>query len=129
MSRSETLTVYSLLGLLSANGLYMLLYAWLFGMSLWITFFGGVIAYKALPRQQFGILQHRTFPVYFVTSTVLSSSLVALWTLSHPDVITNIYHPHVANVAQVYALASVMIGQSANYFIIGPLTSRYVFHF
>jgi len=127
MSKVKLFTTSSLKGLFSVNGVYILLYAWLFGMALWITFFGGVIAYKALPRHQFGALQHRTFPVYFVISIVLSSSLIALWTLSHPDVITHIYHPNVADVAQVYALAIVMIGQSANYFVIGPLTSRTMF--
>jgi hypothetical protein len=65
MSKVDTLTISSLLKLLSANGLYMLLYGWLFGMSmlfpalsesllrpcliaLWITFFGGVFVFFAL---------------------------------------------------------------------------------
>jgi len=127
MSNVETLTISSFKKLLSVNGVYLILYAWLFGMALWITFFGGVIAYKSLSRQHFSVLQHRTFLVYFAISIALSSSLIALWTLSHPDVITHIYRPNVADVAQVYVLASVVIGQSANYFIIGPLTSRTMF--
>jgi len=127
MSKVEVLTVSSLIGIFSVNGLYMVLYAWLFGMALWISFFGGVIAYKSLPRHHFGTLQHNTFLVYFAISIGLSATLIALWTWSHPDVMSHIYYLNVADVAQVYALASVMIGQSANYFIIGPLTSRTMF--
>ncbi|KAG6817617.1 hypothetical protein H0H87_006245 [Tephrocybe sp. NHM501043] len=121
----QTLTLSSLWALAtSTNSLYLLGYAWLFGMSLWVTFFGGVIAYKALPRQMFGNLQHKTFPTYFVISMILSSSLLTVWTLSHPNVAENITRPFVADVAQAYALAIVLLGQAFNYFVIGPLTSK-----
>ncbi|RDB28421.1 hypothetical protein Hypma_015199 [Hypsizygus marmoreus] len=124
----ETLTLSSLWNLVvSPHGLYLIGYAWLFGMSLWVSFFGGVIAFKTLPRQQFGNLQHRTFPIYFVLSIGLSSSLLALWTASHPDVITHITRPNVADVAQAYALAYVLLAQGFNYFVIGPLTSKTMF--
>ncbi|GAW03404.1 Transmembrane protein 205 [Lentinula edodes] len=98
MSKVEEITISSFLSLFTSNGLYMILYSWLFGMSLWITFFGGVIAFKALPRQQFGNLQHKTFPIYFVISITL-----------------------------VYILFSVLISQGINYTVIGPLTSRTMF--
>ena len=72
----------------------------------------------------FAALQHQTFPIYFVISITLSSSMLALWTWSHPDVITYILRPNVADVAQAYALGSVLLSQSLNYFVVGPMTSK-----
>ncbi|KAF9458358.1 hypothetical protein BDZ94DRAFT_1173849 [Collybia nuda] len=127
MTQVEVLTLHSIISLVSPHGLYLVGYAWLFGMSLWISFFGGVIAFKALPRQQFGNLQHKTFPIYFVISIIISSFLLGFWTISHSNVITHITRPNVADVAQAYALASVLLCQAFNYFVIGPLTSRTMF--
>ena len=87
-----------------------------------------MIAYKALPRPMFATLQHQTFPVYFVVSMGLSVSMLSLWTWTHPDVITHILYPQVADVAQAYALGMVLLSQGANYFVVGPLTSKYVVH-
>ncbi|KAF5384688.1 hypothetical protein D9757_006229 [Collybiopsis confluens] len=127
MSKVEELTLSSVLSLFSANGLYTILYSWLFGMSVWITFFGGIIAFKTLPRQQFGNLQHKTFPIYFVLSISIVSSLLVLWTFSHPDVLTYYDRPLVADVSQFYLLISVLMSQGTNYFVIGPMTSKTMF--
>jgi hypothetical protein len=113
--------------LANLDGLYLVGYAWLFGMSVWISFFGGVIAFKTLPRHQFGALQHKTFPIYFVLSMLLSMSLLATWVIKHPDVMVNLTRPNVADVAQAYVLATVLAAQGANYFVVGPLTSKTMF--
>lgn len=84
----------------------------------------GVIAYKALPRHMFGALQHKTFPIYFVLSMGLSSGMLGFWTWTHPDVLTHVHRPYVADVAQAYALAAVILAQASNYFVVGPLTSK-----
>ncbi|KAF8528076.1 hypothetical protein BU17DRAFT_38494 [Hysterangium stoloniferum] len=126
-NRYQTLTLSSILDLASIDGLYTLGYSFLFGMSIWVSFFGGVIAHRALPRQQFGALQHRTFPVFFRTSEVLSSVLLVLWTLSHPDVVPNWHDPTNADVAQAYVLATVLLAQGANDWVVGPLTSKTMF--
>ncbi|KAJ7596638.1 hypothetical protein C8J56DRAFT_917933 [Mycena floridula] len=127
-TETELITFATLRNLpLSHQGLYLLGYAWLFGMSLWISFFGGVIAYKTLPRHQFGALQHKTFPIYFVISVLLSSSLLASWSLTHPSVLTEYRRPLIADVAQAYTLASVLLAQGMNYFVVGPLTSKTMF--
>jgi len=102
-------------------------YGWAFGMSVWVTFFGGIIAYKTLPRQQFGNLQHKTFPIYFLTTIGLSAGLLSLWTSAHPEVLSNLTRPSVASVAQAYALAAAGLNQSFNYFVVGPLTSKTMF--
>ncbi|KAI0359078.1 hypothetical protein OH77DRAFT_1420628 [Trametes cingulata] len=127
MAKVSTLSWSSFLALFNAQGLYQVGYAWLFGMTLWVTFIGGTIAFKTLPRQQFGTLQHRTFPIYFVISIALSSGLLGLWTYSHPRVLTNYLTPSDGDVAQAYALAAVLLSQAANHFVIGPLTSKTMF--
>ncbi|KAJ7225881.1 hypothetical protein GGX14DRAFT_422725 [Mycena pura] len=127
MPELQKLSISGVLGLVNLSGLYLVGYGWLFGMSLWITFFGGVIAYKTLPRAQFSALQHKTFPIYFVLSLGLGSALLGLWTLSHPAVLTHYANPLVADVAQAYTLAFGILAQGANYFVIGPMTSKTMF--
>ncbi|TFK57547.1 hypothetical protein OE88DRAFT_1651322 [Heliocybe sulcata] len=127
MAKIDTLNLATLGQIFSLNGLYMLGYSWLFGMAIWVTFFGGIIALRALPRHQFGTLQHRTFPVYFVISMALTSFLSAKWVFSHPDVVTYITSPSHADVAQLYALAFAFVCQATNYFAVGPLTSKTMF--
>ncbi|KAJ7042633.1 hypothetical protein C8F04DRAFT_1030463 [Mycena alexandri] len=124
----QTLSLATVLGLFTTDGLYLVAYGWLFGMSLWISFFGGVIAYKTLPRPQFGALQHKTFPVYFVQSIGLGFTLLGLWTVNHPVVRTHYASPLVEDVAQAYTLAFVILAQGSNYFVVGPLTSKTMFH-
>ncbi|PPQ92706.1 hypothetical protein CVT25_014013 [Psilocybe cyanescens] len=119
MARIQLLSFASLAGLFNLNALYLVGYAWLFGMSVWISFFGA--------RHQFGALQHKTFPVYFVLSMLLSSGLMAIWTFKHPDVLVYLTRPNVADVAQLYALATVFASQALNYFVVGPLTSKTMF--
>ncbi|CDO70240.1 hypothetical protein BN946_scf184942.g40 [Trametes cinnabarina] len=114
MAKVSTLSWSSFLSLFNAQ-------------ALWVTFIGGTIAFKTLPRQQFGNLQHRTFPIYFVLSIALSSSLLGLWVYSHPSVLQNYLHPTQGDVAQAYALAAVVLSQAANHLIIGPLTSKTMF--
>ncbi|KAI0639108.1 hypothetical protein C8Q77DRAFT_36831 [Trametes polyzona] len=127
MAKVSTLSWSSFLSLFNAQGLYQVGYAWLFGMTLWVTFIGGTIAFKTLPRQQFGTLQHRTFPIYFVISIALSSGLLGLWTYSHPKVLTHYLDATDGDVAQAYALVAVVLSQAANHFVIGPLTSKTMF--
>lgn len=75
-------------------------------------------------RQQFGALQHRTFPIYFSISIALASGLLGLWTYSHPNVLEHATNPQVADVAQAYTLGAIVLSQLANSLIIGPMTSK-----
>jgi Domain of unknown function (DUF4149) len=84
------------------------------------------LAHLNSARHHFGNLQHKTFPIYFVISLVLTSCLLGLWTFSHPNVLTHIARPNVADVAQAYTLMTAIFCQSLNYFVIGPLTSKCV---
>lgn len=65
--------------------------------------------------------------MFFRSSEIVSALLLALWTLSHPDVLLSWYNPVVADVAQAWALASVLLAQGANDFVVGPLTSKTMF--
>ncbi|KAG1826193.1 uncharacterized protein BJ212DRAFT_330851 [Suillus subaureus] len=127
MACVEVLSLTSLLGTLSPKGAYILGYGWLYGMSVWVSFFGGIIALRALPRHQFGALQHKTFPVYFSSSIGLSSALLGLWAYAHPGLLANITSPLRADVVQAYVLGTVIVLQSCNQLVVGPMTSSTMF--
>jgi hypothetical protein len=61
----------------------------------------------------------------FQMSLALSAGLSAVWMYTHPDVLTHIARPQVADVAQLYSLASVALGNVFNLLVVGPMTSRY----
>lgn len=79
-----------------------------------------------IARQQFGNLQHKTFPIYFQISIGLSSVLLGLWVYFHPAVKSHYLNVFAVDVIQAYTLLSVALMQSTNYFVIGPLTSKFV---
>ncbi|KZT06323.1 uncharacterized protein LAESUDRAFT_726152 [Laetiporus sulphureus 93-53] len=127
MSSVQVLSLASIRALFNLRSLYLITYGWLLGMSIWVTFIGGTIALRTLPRHQFGTLQHRTFPIYFMISIAMSSGLLALWSRAHPTVLTEITNPALADVAQAYALGTVTIMHLINHFVVGPLTSKTMF--
>ncbi|KAF8482144.1 hypothetical protein DFH94DRAFT_627906 [Russula ochroleuca] len=124
LKTTDRLTFGTLFSLFNLRGLYTLSFSFIFGMSLWVTFIGGVITYKTLPRQQFGSLQQRLFPVYFKLNALISSGLLLVWVRNHDTVITQIAHPTNPDVSQAYALAVVAISQALNAVWIGPATSK-----
>ena len=79
-----------------------------------------------IARQMFGTLQHSTFPVYFKLSILLAGGLLGAWIYGHPKALDNLTDPTRADVAQIYTLGSIVLAQSANQFVVGPLTSKYV---
>lgn len=58
---------------------HILSYGSLLGSTLFQSFIGGVVAYKALPRPQFSTLQQKTFPIFFAMQSVLPLILVATY--------------------------------------------------
>jgi len=121
---SDCLTFATLLGLLNFRSLYTLGFSFIFGMSLWVTFIGGIIAYKTLPRQQFASLQHHTFPVYFKFNAIVSSGLLFAWIRNHSTIIAQLAHPTVPDVCQAYTLGVVAIAHTLNIVWFGPATSK-----
>ncbi|KAF7320033.1 DUF4149 domain-containing protein [Mycena kentingensis (nom. inval.)] len=141
---TKHISLSTVAGLFNLKGTYQLAFSFLFGMSVWISFFGGrvssrlfatpltvrragVIAYKTLPRPQFGALQHKTFPIYFLLSQALGGGVLAIYVFEHPAVLTQYASPRVPEVAQAYTLLFAILLQSTNYFIVGPMTSKTMF--
>ncbi|MCO5599532.1 hypothetical protein L7F22_053638 [Adiantum nelumboides] len=63
---------------------YLLSFATAWGTSLWVTFIGGIIMFKHLPRHQFGNLQSRMFPAYFSLVAVCAAICTAGFSIIHP---------------------------------------------
>jgi len=96
-------------------------------MNIWHTFIGGIIQIRALPRQQFGALQARTFPKYFAISSCVSYWLLATWIFKHPDVPAQMSKYSVADVAQAWTLIFVGVMQTLNWAYLGPKTAVVMF--
>jgi hypothetical protein len=88
---------------------HLLSYASVTGMTLWHSFIGGPVAFKVLPRQEFGLLQSRLFPVYFSLQTILNG--VCLVTTSNRN-------------ARIIFLIGAVSGL-INLTIVGPWTTKY----
>lgn len=54
--------------------------------------------------------------------------MIVYWVFTHPNVVTYISRPEVADVAQLYALLTIFGVQALNYFVIGPITSKCVYN-
>lgn len=84
----------------------------------------GIIAHKALTRQAFSVLQAKTFPVYFMTSTGLSSILLALWSAANWEDMHGSYLSMKPVVFQAYTLLLIIVLSMVNWFVIGPKTNE-----
>ncbi|WCJ22298.1 Late embryogenesis abundant protein (LEA) family protein [Euphorbia peplus] len=63
---------------------HLLSFSTAFGAALWVTFIGGIIMFKNLPRHQFGNLQSKMFPAYFWLVGVCCATSVASFGYLHP---------------------------------------------
>ncbi|KAI6674551.1 hypothetical protein NL676_002457 [Syzygium grande] len=63
---------------------HLLGFATAWGAALWVTFIGGIIMFKNLPRHQFGNLQGKMFPAYFTMVAVCCAISVASFGYLHP---------------------------------------------
>lgn len=88
---------------------HLLSYASVTGITLWHSFIGGPVAFKVLPRQQFGLLQSKLFPIYFSLQSVLNG--VCLVTTSH------------RNGRIVFWIG--LVGGVLNLILVGPWTTKY----
>lgn len=121
---TDSLTFETLIGLFNFRGLYALSFSFIFGMTLWVSFIGGVIIHRVLPQRQFGPLQQRLLPVYFKLNTLISSGLLLAWIRNHSAVTAHLACPMVPDVSQAYALFIVVATQALNLFWFGPTTSK-----
>ncbi|CAN6226617.1 unnamed protein product [Urochloa humidicola] len=63
---------------------HLLAFATAWGAGFWVAFIGGTIMFKNLPRHQFGSLQGKMFPAYFMLMSVCSVISVAAFAYLHP---------------------------------------------
>ncbi|KAK4056341.1 hypothetical protein OIO90_002785 [Microbotryomycetes sp. JL221] len=58
------------------RGAYSVVLGTVLGSTLWHSYIGGPVAFKALPRQQFGHLQSKLFPKFFLLQAAASGLLL-----------------------------------------------------
>ncbi|XP_072976786.1 uncharacterized protein [Typha angustifolia] len=63
---------------------HLLCFSTAWGAALWVTFIGGIVMFKNLPRHQFGSLQGKMFPAYFMLVAVCAAVSVAAFAYLHP---------------------------------------------
>ncbi|KAJ8440831.1 hypothetical protein Cgig2_000719 [Carnegiea gigantea] len=63
---------------------HLLCFSTAWGAALWVTFIGGIIMFKHLPRHQFGNLQSKMFPAYFTMVGISCAISVAAFGYLHP---------------------------------------------
>ncbi|CAD6255800.1 unnamed protein product [Miscanthus lutarioriparius] len=68
----------------AARLVHVLAFATAWGAGLWVTFVGGIVMFKYLPRHQFGSLQGKMFPAYFMLISVCSAISVAAFAYLYP---------------------------------------------
>ncbi|BAF30025.1 uncharacterized protein [Oryza sativa Japonica Group] len=68
----------------AAKVAHLLCFATSWGAALWATFIGGIIMFKNLPRHQFGNLQGKLFPAYFMLISACAAVSVAAFAYLHP---------------------------------------------
>lgn len=93
---------------------HVLAYAFLFGATVYQSFFAGIIAFKTLPYQQFSLLQSKVFPIYFSMQAILSTFLL----LTRPVAFEGTRRTVNA------VLATVFLCTFINLLILAPLTRR-----
>ncbi|GJN88075.1 hypothetical protein Rhopal_001031-T1 [Rhodotorula paludigena] len=103
------------------RGLYNILLGTTLGTTVWHSFIGGPVAYKALPRQQFGHLQSKLFPKFFSLQSVASLALAALYGRSRTVSWTRFWRTGDRN---AWALVFMVATGFANWWFVGPLTTN-----
>ncbi|KAA8549099.1 hypothetical protein F0562_000783 [Nyssa sinensis] len=81
-SKSDGQHQPKLSGILKLAHLLSFSTAW--GAALWVTFIGGIIMFKNLPRHQFGTLQSKMFPAYFAMLGLCCAVSVGSFGYLHP---------------------------------------------
>ncbi|KAB5569506.1 hypothetical protein DKX38_003299 [Salix brachista] len=96
---------------------HLLCFSTAFGTALWVTFIGGIIMFKNLPRHQFGNLQSKMFPAYFSLVGICCAISVAAFAYLHPW--------KSASTAEKYQLGFLISSFAfslTNFFVFTPMT-------
>ncbi|GLJ09054.1 hypothetical protein SUGI_0100930 [Cryptomeria japonica] len=96
---------------------HLLSFATAWGSALWVTFIGGIIMFRTLPRHQFGNLQGKMFPAYFSMVAVCGAICLAAFSLMHPWASASSVEKF-----QTGLLVSSLVFTLTNIFIFMPMT-------
>lgn len=66
------------------RALHFFTFSIIYGSSFWMTFVSGIVLSKHIPRQQFGYVQSRMFPIYLRILAIGESTLFILQFFMHP---------------------------------------------
>ncbi|KAM1169734.1 hypothetical protein PS2_031207 [Malus domestica] len=108
--KSPTLSTYLKLA-------HLLCFSTAFGAALWVTFIGGIIMFKNLPRHQFGNLQSKMFPAYFTMVGICLAVSAGSFGYLHPWSSSS-----VADKYQLGFLLSAFAFNLTNLFVFTPMT-------
>ncbi|KAK3407488.1 hypothetical protein EUGRSUZ_K03534 [Eucalyptus grandis] len=96
---------------------HLLGFATAWGAAPWVTFIGGIIMFKNLPRHQFGNLQSKMFPAYFTMVAVCCAISVASFGYLHPWKSSSTTEKY-----QLGFLLSAFAFNLTNLFVFSPMT-------
>eukprot|EP00252_Welwitschia_mirabilis_P021899 TRINITY_DN5750_c0_g1_i1.p1 TRINITY_DN5750_c0_g1~~TRINITY_DN5750_c0_g1_i1.p1 ORF type:complete len:221 (+),score=24.45 TRINITY_DN5750_c0_g1_i1:126-788(+) len=96
---------------------HLLSFAIAWGAASWVTFFGGIIMFKHLPRHQFGNLQGKMFPAYFSLVSGCAAICVAVFSVIHPLASASSFEK-----LQMVFLVSSLLLSLCNLLIFTPMT-------
>eukprot|EP01119_Soliformovum_irregulare_P000521 TRINITY_DN10362_c0_g1_i1.p2 TRINITY_DN10362_c0_g1~~TRINITY_DN10362_c0_g1_i1.p2 ORF type:complete len:199 (-),score=29.70 TRINITY_DN10362_c0_g1_i1:43-639(-) len=117
--------------IIGAPAFHIIAYASLFGMLQWVTWIGGIVQFKNLPRQQFGNLQSKLFPWYFRLGVLSNAILLYTYLQMHPGLLskTRITMELLTDAEQfqLFLLATSLIAQLANMLSVGPWSTDVMF--
>jgi hypothetical protein len=87
------------------------------GSTIFQSFIGGIVAYRALPRSQFSVLQKAIFPPYFALQTLAP---LAMW-LTYPR---SLLRPAAHDKANTYLISTMFVTALLNLVYVGPQTTE-----
>lgn len=103
-----------------ARSAHLLAFGAAFGAQAWVTFVGGPAALATLPRQQFGNLMAKTFPLYHGYGALLSGLLVGTLAWDHAVIRQHPFDIMDVTVYQAFTLATSAVCHLVNSLVVGP---------
>jgi hypothetical protein len=104
------------------RALHLFTFSTVYGSAFWVTFVSGMILSKHVPRQQFGYVQSRMFPVYLRIVAVGQAVLLLLHSLLHPW-----FSAESAERMQLFNFAVMLASTLLNAYVLEPRATKVQF--
>ena len=124
----------SLASISDPKAYHILSYGTFFGTTIFQSFIGSVIAFRTLPRAQFGQLQQATVPVFFTMQTVLPLIMALTYPGERMAQMAGEYVSKNTGISGVFAesnrwtvlapLATIFVTSAINMLVLGPATTK-----